>query len=118
LDARIQRSLSDSLEEMGFGQMSIGQADFAVTFHTGFNRQVVTFHSGFGGGRWGGGFRSGTSTRRAYPVGSLVVDVYDIAERRLVWRGVGERVFNSTAPSDEKVSKVVARILRNFPPRS
>jgi hypothetical protein len=46
----------------------------------------------------------------------LVVDVSDTTERRLVWRGVSEGCFNGPTPSDEKVAKVVTKLMKRFPP--
>ena len=52
-------------------------------------------------------------------MGTLIIDVFDAAERELVWRGSGEgRVNQARSPEDrqERIDDAVRKILRDFPP--
>jgi hypothetical protein len=117
VEKRIWRSTVDVLQEKGFLEVSPGRADFVVTFHTAFRDRVYVSHYGGWGyprrWRWGGW---GHTRVHHYKEGSLVVDVFDRRDRELVWRGVAQGAFSEPNPSQEKVQKVVARVLRDFPP--
>jgi hypothetical protein len=74
---------------------------------------------GYGPG-WGWGY--GTSTTRYqendYLVGTLVVDVFDKAERKLIWQGVGQKTVDdnsNTAVKDKNVQKAAQSIMINYP---
>ena len=79
---------------------------------------------GYGAG-WGwyggyGGMGMGTSTttysEQDYLVGTLVVDVFDKAQKKLVWQGVGQKTVDENPNSREKNSeKVAAAIMKPFP---
>ena len=120
---RVERSVVNELEAKGFRSVPVKSADFLVTYYVGVDRRVSIHHMGYGWGGccwrwgWGGGWRGGHSRVFTYPVGSVVVDVIDSGNRQLVWRGVGEAVFSRPDPSDERVAKVVSRIMVVFPPQ-
>jgi hypothetical protein len=115
VDGRIAGSIVADLSSKGLASTKPGDADILVTFYTAVSRRVVVNGGGWYGyrwGFWGGGMTYVTS----YPEGSLVIDVIDRRSRELVWRGVGAGAFSKMNPSDEQVSKKVARVLRDFPP--
>jgi hypothetical protein len=115
VDRRIGAAMAAELEAKGFDATSPRDADFLVTFYTAVRRRVVINRTGgYGWGRWG--WRGGATWVNSYPEGTLVIDIIDRQNRQLVWRGVGEGAFTSTNPSDEKVTKRVAKILSSFPP--
>ena len=115
VDRRIGASMAAQLEAKGFASTSARKADFLVTFYTAIRRRVVINRAGwYGWGRWG--YRGGATWVNSYPEGTLVIDIIDRRSRQLVWRGVGEGAFTSTNPSDAKVAKRVAKILKTFPP--
>mgnify|MGYP001823433423 FL=1 len=115
VDRRIGVSMAAELEAKGFASTPARKADFLVTFYTAVRRRVVINRAGwYGWGRWG--YRGGATWVNSYPEGTLVIDIIDRRSRQLVWRGVGEGAFTSTNPSDAKVAKRVAKILKTFPP--
>jgi hypothetical protein len=117
VDRRIGAAMAAELEAKGFDSTPPRDADFLVTFYTAVRRRVVIHNSGwYGWRRWG--WHGGTRWVNSYPEGTLVIDVIDRRDRRLVWRGVGEGAFTKSNPSDEKVVKRVAKILSTFPPQS
>ena len=115
VDQRIGVSIAAELDAKGFDSASPRNADFLITFYTAVRRRVVINRAGgYGWGRWG--WRGGSTWVNSFPEGTLVIDIIDRRNRELVWRGVGEGAFTNTNPSDEKVAKRVAKILRTFPP--
>ena len=81
---------------------------------------------GYGyGSRWGwyggyGGMGMGTSSttysEQDYLVGTLVVDVFDKADKKLIWQSVGQKTVDENPNSPEKnVAKVAAAIMKPFP---
>jgi len=115
VDGRIAASVAADLSNKGLVSKRPGDADILVTFYTAVSRRVVVNGGGWYGYRWrhwGGGMTYVNS----YPEGSLVIDIIDRRSRELVWRGVGAWAFSKMNPTDEKVQKKVARVLRDFPP--
>lgn len=74
------------------------------------------------GPRWGWGYagRGGTATttysENDYKVGTLVIDVWDKDEEKLIWQGVGSRTVDENPKSKEKnIQKAVAAIMKQYP---
>ena len=94
--------------------------DIYVTYHftSKDDTQYVTDSFGYGGyhggwGRWGGGAMGGTSTTRAYTYtkGTMVIDAYDAAEKRMIWRGTGTVTVKD---KPEKQAKQIDNILEKL----
>ncbi len=74
-------------------------------------------------GPLGGGLRTGdvqgqTST---IPVGILVVDLYDIGRKQLIWRGDASKTIDLNRDPDKNyknLQKAMAKLFKNYPPRS
>jgi hypothetical protein len=92
----------------------------SVTAYTDhYNMGGVYGPYGYGPG-WGWGY--GTSTTRYqendYLEGTLVVDFFDKAEKKLVWQGVGQKTVDenaSTAVKDKNAQKMAQAIMAYFP---
>ena len=60
-----------------------------------------------------------TTTNTTFTVGTLVIDVFDVEEKALVWRGAAEgQVDQTRSPEDqrERIFDAVKQILGEFPP--
>ena len=56
---------------------------------------------------------------RAYSMGTLVIDVFDVGRKELVWRGVAEGQVNQTRELEDRrkrLNDAVVKILEDFPP--
>ena len=75
--SRIQDAVDHELQAKGWRRVESG-GDIAVTaVGSARNQQeYTTFYKGMGGGRWGG-FGETTTQVENYPVGSLVLNLYD-----------------------------------------
>ncbi len=68
---------------------------------------------GFG---WGGGHSTTTIQEYDYSVGTLVCDVFDKADKKLIWEGIGTGEINENPKNrDTTIPKTVQAIMSKFP---
>jgi hypothetical protein len=101
------------------------KADFgiALLFSSKTKTNVQSYGYGYGYGYYGrpgyGGMGGVDVTQ--YDEGTLVIDVIDMAENKLVWRGIGSGAMSQSPTVEERtknINKAVAQILEQFPPTS
>lgn len=113
---RLQDEITRILEARGFRRVDDAkEADFFVSFSiTGQPRSDVW---GTGGGAWGfyGGSAVGISTTH-YIHANLTINMYDAAERKLVWHGWTTKDIFAGQGDREGAIKAVQLILETFPP--
>jgi hypothetical protein len=54
------------------------------------------------------------------PVGILLMDLYDIGKKQLVWRGDAVKTINLEKDPDKNyrnLQKVMAKLFKNYPPK-
>jgi hypothetical protein len=88
--------------------------------------QVSETRMSVGYGRYGarGGVGIGygipvESTTYQYKVGTLIIDVIDARQKRLVWRGSGERTLGEEQTPEKRteiINTTVNEVLGRFPP--
>ena len=121
LHERIRKAVDRALEAKGFQRTEA--PDFLVRFDLTSQRKldVSTYNSGFyrGYGYW---VSIPQTEIREYEEGSLVIDVIDREEKKVVWRGIGQRRLRGEgAPEDpeelqKRADEVAASVLKSFPP--
>lgn len=124
VDERFKNALVEVLEDKGFRKVDSGRPDFRVGYHLTLEDEVdyQTLNT-----YWGGSWRYGGPTvatrsvqERRYTVGTLIIDVFDVASQELVWRGSGEGRVSADARTpeerQERVTEAVYRVLDRFPP--
>jgi hypothetical protein len=133
LTRRIRWAVDGELAGRGLEKTELGEADFLVSYMLVLRARMVMYHTGWsvpmggrgrwgwggwgwGGWGWGAGWGGGRSSLETFTEGTIVVDVLDPDTRTLVWRGVIERAFRKPNPDDEKIRKLVARVMQDFPP--
>jgi hypothetical protein len=115
---RIQEAVDQKLQSKGWQRVDTG-GDVAITAvaSTHDQRQYETFYTGMGGWRWGG-FGETTTQVENYPVGTLVLDLYDTGNKQLIWRGIAHDTLSDKPDKNEKkLDKAVNKMLDHFPPR-
>jgi hypothetical protein len=115
--SRIQDAVDHSLQAKGWQRVESG-GDIAITaVGSAHNqREYQTFYDGMGGWRWGG-FGETTTEAVNYPVGSLVLDLYDAHSHQLIWRGVSsESLSDKPEKNEKKLDKAVDKMFDHFPP--
>lgn len=116
--SRIKDAVNKDLQAKGW-QMVDNGADVALTAvgSTHNQREYQTFYDGMGGWRWGG-FGETTTEAENYPVGSLVLDMYDAHNKQLIWRGVSsDSLSNNPEKNEKKLDKAVDKLFDHFPPK-
>ena len=126
LDKRIRKAVSRQLHTQGYSEAPVSSANFLLGYHLSLDRklQVNTINDYYGygyrhHGHWGGGFGGNRTYITEYDVGILVIDLVDRTANQLVWRGSAEtRIRDESTPAqaEQKVARVVAKILEQFPP--
>jgi hypothetical protein len=116
---RVKEAVDRALTAKGWSQVPSG-GDVSVVA-VGTTRQKPTlrsFYDGFGGGWLWGGFGETTTYVDNYTEGTLVVDLFDSASKKLIWRGSATDVLSGKPEKDEKkVDKAVAKMFDHFPPQ-
>jgi hypothetical protein len=87
----------------------------ATTAYTDYYRPYSGYYYGYGWG-WGGGYASTTYHQYDYTVGTLVCDVFDGNEKKLVWQSVGSGTINDNPSTrDKTIIHAVERIMSLYP---
>jgi len=119
---RIQRAIDAELSAKGWQKVqSGGDASVAAVGSSKNEQQLETFYNGFGGGWFWHGFPDVTATTTVtnIPIGSLQVDIFDSASKKLIWRGSGEKAISGDPEKNEKkLQDIVNDMFKHFPPSS
>ncbi len=114
---QIKQAIDSQLAMKGLSKIDSDNADLYVAYQVAVNQERQWNAYGLGGPvRWGG---MGTATSSTINIGTLVVDMYDSATKKAVWRGDATKtVERSKDPQKnlEKLQKSVAKLMKNYPP--
>lgn len=119
LNKRIAASLERVLLERGY-RNDCKKPDFYATYFTTSktrtalydNRISTTYPT-----RYPFASVTGSVELDEYEEGTFVVDILDGQSGQLVWRGSYATRLGRTAPSDQKIEKMLREILAQFPPQ-
>ena len=131
---RIERAIDAQLAAIGLTKVE-SNADLTVVYHCSVSQRTqlnTTRLGGWGwgpgwgrgwgwGGRWRGGWGGlgGTAITQVeqIPVGTLIVDIGDSANKRYIWRATGTRTLSSNSNKNAKtIDQEVAKMFEKFPP--
>ncbi len=137
LDRRIARAVSAALEDRGLREVDAEEADLLVTYHStsrhrvtpGTARVTVMHHRGHPHFRpypyhyyypyhpyWGPPHYVHYHDQRIYQEGNIIIDIVDKEAQQLLWRGWYPAEVRQANFTEERVQRMVNRILRDFPP--
>jgi hypothetical protein len=123
-ERRVVASLDSVLQTKGWTRApDPDSADAAVVIHGGVGKKqdLRIYYSGspYAGYRWGGGAGTVSTHVYEYPYGALVVDIFDLKTRLLVYRGSAEGELSTKEKENrKKVVKAWQKMFRDFPPRA
>jgi len=125
IDEQIMRSIDSQLAQKGL-RKSDGDADLVVTYQAAVDQEKQWNAYSTGGGYWGyggwggwGGMETTTMTSSTINVGSLNLDMYDVATRKQVWRGEATKTLGNPkdpAKLQRNIDKAMAKLLKDYPP--
>lgn len=124
---RAKTTVASELVKRGWTQASDeASADALVVIHgaTQDKQSLNTFYSGggwggYGWGGWGGMPGTATTTVNEYTVGTMVVDIFNAKDKKLIFRGVGsDEVSDKPEKNEKKIAKATEKMFKNFPPQS
>ena len=127
VDKRIRTAIVDQLTAKSYVMVESTKPDFFISYKLTVEQKLSS--SGASGGvslgrsshgRYGGVGMSTGSQVRAYDQGTLLIDITDPKEDKLIWRGVStQTVDEHSSPSKSTViiNETVEKMLKQFPPR-
>ena len=123
VDQAIKRSVDEQLAQKGLAKVE-KDADLYVGYQAVINLEkgVNLWGTGDGFGGWGGwGNRTIQGQTSTIPVGVLVVDLYDVGRKQLIWRGDASKTIDLKKDPDKNyrnLQKAMAKLFKNYPPQS
>jgi hypothetical protein len=129
-EEQLKVAVDSELVKKGLRRIEDDTADLLIAYQAavGQEKQFTSFSSdwgygpGWGRGWYGGGMGSGMSTGETSTiyVGQLGLDMYDRAQKKLIWRGTASKTLDTKAKPDKQkknLEKAIAKLLKNFPPQ-
>lgn len=127
---QIREIVDQELATKGLTKIDDDSASLFVGYQAGVGqeKEFTSFNSGWGyGAGWyrggwygpGGGMSTTTGSTSTIYVGQLDIDLYDSANRDLVWRGVASKTLDPKAKPEKQqknLAKAVKKLLKNYPP--
>lgn len=127
---RILEALKSEFSNKGM-EVVDSDGDAVITLFIVVNEKTSTtaytdFNGGMGyGGRWGWGYggmgmgsATTTYTESDYREGTLVIDMYDAGEKKLLWQGVLTSTVNENPKKREKtIPKKIKKLMKKYPPK-
>ncbi|MBV8552783.1 MAG: DUF4136 domain-containing protein [Acidobacteriaceae bacterium] len=101
---------------------SANKADLVIDYQVAINHERQWNAYGMGDGFPWAGMRTATATATSstIEVGTLVLDMYDPATKRLVWTGSATKTINLSKDqqkNQKNLDKAMQKLLKDFPPR-
>lgn len=131
LDAQIMQSIDAQLALKGLTKTEADNPDLYVAYQAAVNQeqQWNSYSSDMGGGwgygRWGGwggyggGMSTTTTTSSTINIGTINLDIYDVAAKNQIWRGAASKTLGSGKDPkkvQKNLDKAMAKLLKNYPP--
>lgn len=127
---RIEKAFGVELSNRGMTYVESG-GDLVVTLYivTQQKQQTTATTTGMGGAYgyggyygygpgygWGGGMSTTTYNTYDYTVGTLVIDIYDAAEKKLIFESIASGEINEkTKGRDDRIAKTAAKMMYDYP---
>jgi hypothetical protein len=126
IDQAIMRAADEQLAQKGLTRVE-SNADLYLGYQFVLNleKSISIWDTGGGGPGWGGGPWGGSRNVQGQtstiPVGILLMDLYDVGRKQLVWRADAVKTIDLKTDPEKNyrnLQKVMAKLFKNYPPRS
>lgn len=116
--SRIKRDIAAELTAKGWKEEPNGQVAVSAMGRTRQEQSYNTFYDGLGGGwMWGGDNGFSTTNVEKVPVGTLVVDMFNSQNKKLIWRAVAtDTLSGSPEKNTKKLRQEIDKMFKKFPP--
>lgn len=125
LDSRVKSAVDAALTARGFTRDD-SNPDLAVGYQvsTAERRSYNTMNTGWGGGYgyyggWGMGMGMSTTTENVWEEGTLVVGMFDVESKNLVWHGQATGTVDPGRSPEERqqiITEAINKMMKDFPP--
>jgi hypothetical protein len=117
-DDRVKEAVDKALQQKGWQKVQDGGDVSLVAMGITRDKPTLqTFYDGFPGWHWSG-FTTATTTVEHYREGTLVVDMFDSQNKKLIWRGSATDLLSDKPEKNEKkLESAVHKLFDHFPPR-
>jgi hypothetical protein len=129
VDQQVKQSVEAQLATKGLTKTDGENADLLIGYQgaIGQEKEFSSYNSswGYGPGWYGGGWYGGPSsswstgqTSTIY-IGQIAIDMYDSANKDLVWRGVVSKTLDPKAKPEKQeknLNKAMTKLFKKYPP--
>ena len=130
LDGQIMQAIDAQLALKGLQKSSTDDADLIIVYQAAVDQEkqwnsYSTDMGGWGYGRWGGwggyggGMSTTTTTSETINIGTIDVDIYDVAAKNQIWKGQASKTLGSgkdPAKVNRNLNKAMEKLFKKYPP--
>ena len=123
LDGQIKRAIDGQMSLKGLTRTEADDPDLYVTYQLAIDKEKQWNAYSSGGSAWGwggwGGMDTTTVTSQTINIGTLDLDLYDVATKKQVWRGQATKTVKPQKQPEKlqkNLNKAMAKLLKNYPP--
>jgi len=129
VDQQIKQEIDAQLTAKGLTKVEGDNADLLIGYQgaIGQEKEFSSYNSSWGygsgwhGGGWYGGPSSGWTTGQTSTiyVGQIAVDMYDPADKDLIWRGIVSKTLDQKAKPEKQqknLNKAMTKLFKKYPP--
>jgi Domain of unknown function (DUF4136) len=122
INQEIKRAVDEQLAQKALTKVD-KNADLLVSYHAAIRQEQSLYLSGIGwGGRGSGSWSDGSMQGQtsSVPIGTIVVDLYDPAQKQMIWRGDATKTIDLKKDADKNyknLQKAMAKLFKNYPPQ-
>jgi hypothetical protein len=125
IDEQIMRSIDGQMASKGLAKTD-SNPDIVLAYQVAINQERQWNAYSTGGGAWGwggwggwGGMNTTSATSSTIHIGTLNLDMYDVATKKQIWRGEATKTLgNPKSPEkiQKNLDKATKKLLKNYPP--
>jgi len=115
---QIKTAIDTQLAVKGLNRTEDDKADLYIAYQIAISEETQWYANSYGG-RYRAMGGTGTATSSTIKIGTLALDMYDVAEKKQVWHGDATKTLDPSKDpqkNQQKLQKVAQKLLKNYPP--